>query len=70
MTARNRPSRQERERFGDTGEVAAYLRRKRHTLENWRAIGYGPAWVKIGRNVVYDWDDVDEWLRGQRRGAA
>lgn len=70
MPAKAKPPQQRRDRFGDTKEVAEYLRRKPHTLENWRAIGYGPAWMKAGGGVLYDWADVDAWLDSQRKGAA
>jgi hypothetical protein len=35
------------------------------TLEAWRAIGRGPAWVRVGRNVRYRRRDVDAWLAAQ-----
>jgi predicted DNA-binding transcriptional regulator AlpA len=32
------------------------------TLANWRVLGKGPAWFKIGRLVRYDEAEVDRWL--------
>jgi len=32
------------------------------TLANWRVLGKGPTWFKIGRLVRYDEADVDAWL--------
>lgn len=36
------------------------------TLANWRNIGTGPAFYKIGRLVRYDEDILDAWLTQQR----
>jgi hypothetical protein len=59
-------------------EVAEYLQRSEQTLANWRWQNKGPKCSGKGRGVLYSWDDVDEWLKGQtprgegarRRGAA
>lgn len=58
-------------------EVAVYLQRSQQTLANWRWQGKGPKYTGKGRGVLYDWADVDEWLKGLpsggdgvRRGAA
>lgn len=32
-----------------------------HTLANWRVLGTGPAFVKVGRLVRYDADVVRAW---------
>lgn len=32
------------------------------TLDQWRYIGKGPAWLKIGRHVRYRRADVEQWL--------
>jgi predicted DNA-binding transcriptional regulator AlpA len=34
------------------------------TLANWRTLGKGPTWFKIGRLVRYDAEAVDAWLNG------
>lgn len=39
-----------------------------HTLTQWRYLGTGPRWFKLGRHVRYRLDDVQEWLEQQRRG--
>lgn len=31
------------------------------TLRNWRAMRIGPAYVKIGKAVLYPVSDLDEW---------
>ena len=57
-------------------EVAEYLQTSEQTLANWRWQGKGPRYYGKGRGVLYDWADVNEWLKGQaggegvRRGAA
>ena len=58
-------------------EVAEYLQRSEQTLANWRWQGKGPRCTGKGRGVLYDWTDVDEWLKtlpsrgsGAQRGAA
>lgn len=37
-----------------------------HTLAVWRAKGVGPAYVKLGRQVFYQLDDVYDWIRKSR----
>ena len=58
-------------------EVAEYLQRSEQTLANWRWQGKGPQFHGKGRGVLYDWAEVDEWLKnlpsggaGVRKGAA
>jgi hypothetical protein len=40
------------------------------TLANWRWRKYGPAYLKVGRKVLYLQDDVDSWTADQRRDPA
>lgn len=40
------------------------------TIYAWRAAGKGPAGYRIGKHVRFKRGDVDEWLEGQRDGAA
>jgi hypothetical protein len=35
--------------------------------EMWRVRGGGPPYYKLGRRVVYDTDELDEWMRSKRR---
>ncbi len=37
------------------------------TLAKWRLTGFGPAYSKVGRNIVYHVTDLDAWLASQRR---
>jgi hypothetical protein len=48
-------------------EAAAILRKHPGTLANWRFIGAGPHFVKIGRSVRYRRRDLDAWLDRQTR---
>lgn len=38
------------------------------TLAQWRYLGNGPAYVKVGRHVRYRPEDVQAWLALQTRG--
>lgn len=35
---------------------------KAQTLANWRNLGTGPAFTKLGGKVLYPVDKLDEWL--------
>jgi predicted DNA-binding transcriptional regulator AlpA len=50
-----------------TREAANYCGLAHRTLEKLRLTGNGPAYLKIGRAVVYDRDDLDDWLASKRR---
>lgn len=43
-------------------EAASTLARTTRTLRIWRSKGLGPAFSKVGRNVVYRGDAIREWL--------
>lgn len=49
-------------------EVAAYLQKPPKTLAHWRSRGLGPKYRTVGRDVRYDWVDVDAWLAEQAAG--
>lgn len=40
---------------------------KRSTLDNWRSLGKGPVFTKIGGKVIYLIDDVIAYEQGARR---
>lgn len=63
-----------------TSEVSAFLRRKlrtreaatytglaKSTLEKLRVSGGGAPYIRIGRAILYDLDDLDAWLAAHRR---
>ena len=49
-----------------TEQVADSLGLRRNTLEKWRLLGEGPHFIKAGRQVRYDSEDVDQWLSSRR----
>lgn len=53
-----------------TEAAARYLGLARSTLAKMRVRGDGPPYAKAGaRIVVYDLNDIDEWLRATRRAS-
>ena len=51
----------------DPAALAAYLNIKVETLANWRFLGKGPAFIKVGGKVMYSDADVSAWLAERRR---
>ncbi|WP_345957519.1 helix-turn-helix domain-containing protein [Gulosibacter sediminis] len=54
--------------FLTQAEVAVLLGVPERTLEGWRLTKSGPPWLKLGRHVKYDREDVLAWAREQRHG--
>ncbi|WP_424578213.1 helix-turn-helix transcriptional regulator [Bradyrhizobium sp. PMVTL-01] len=52
-------------KFLTTEEVSARYRGEITvgTLRNWRAMRTGPAYIKIGKAVLYPVDELDAWDR-------
>ena len=50
-------------------EAAIYCGSSASTFAKLRLYGGGPAYVKIGRRVVYDPTDLDHWLMSHRRAS-
>lgn len=49
-------------------QAAAFLKVvSKSTLDHLRLTGGGPPFLKLGRNVVYDKDDLINWAHQQRR---
>ncbi len=46
----------------NTEEAATYLGVKSNTLEVWRCKHRGPKYAKIGRRVLYDPDDLENFF--------
>jgi len=46
-----------------TSEFAAKARAPESTVRYWRHIGVGPRGAKVGRRVLYNEQEVDDWLR-------
>lgn len=57
------------DRLVEPKEVADYLVVPAATLAQWRYLGQGPRFLKVGRFVRYRWSDVEAWLAGQSRGS-
>ena len=55
------------ERLADPEEVADFLGVPAKTLAQWRYLGHGPRFHKVGRFVRYRWADVEKWLAAQSR---
>jgi excisionase family DNA binding protein len=51
-------------------EAAEWLRVSRHTLRDWRYLGQGPAYVRVGQQVRYDRRDLERYRDAQRVEAA
>jgi DNA-binding transcriptional MerR regulator len=49
------------------GEVARRWQLSPRTLERWRWLGLGPAYLKIGGRVVYRLEDILAYEAAQRR---
>jgi excisionase family DNA binding protein len=43
-------------------ETAELLRLSERTLERWRVIGGGPAYVKLGKRVLYPRTELHRWI--------
>jgi excisionase family DNA binding protein len=52
-----------------TNEAADCLGISKSTLNKMRVFGGGPPFLKLGRRVVYDPADLDEWLASHRRAS-
>lgn len=50
-----------------TAGAAAYTGLAESTLEKLRVHGGGPIYIRVGRVVVYDPDDLDAWLAAHKR---
>ena len=44
------------------GDAAHFLQRSPWTLRYWRRHGYGPAFFRIGRIIMYQHSDLEDFL--------
>lgn len=51
----------------DEKQVARIRRQSDRTIQKERLLGTGPPFLKIGRLVRYDPDDLEAWLKSKRR---
>jgi len=49
-----------------TVEAAGYIGLQKSTLEAWRVRGGGPVFLKLGKAVRYQKEDLDEFLTARR----
>jgi predicted DNA-binding transcriptional regulator AlpA len=54
--------------FISTAQLSAWIGVSSITLNQWRARGQGPAFVRMGRTIRYDRRDVEAWLASQKIG--
>lgn len=52
-----------------TDLAAKLLGRKKHTLENWRTIGVGPSFHKVGGRILYKKDELQRFLNERKFGS-
>lgn len=52
-----------------TPDAAHYVGKSVSSLEKLRLTGGGPLFIKIGRTVVYDPEDLDRWLAANKRAS-
>jgi hypothetical protein len=53
----------------DSKSAAVYLRLAQQTLAQMRVSGTGPSYYKVGRRVLYDLAELDDWLDTKRRSS-
>ena len=49
----------------DSEEVSAWIRIPTGTLAQWRYLGKGPDYIRVGRHVRYRPEAVEAWLAAQ-----
>lgn len=49
-----------------TVEAAPLIGVEPKTAENWRCMGVGPKFIRVGRLVKYDPDDIEAWKAARR----
>ena len=49
-----------------TNQAAPLAGVKAKTLENWRCLGLGPKFVRVGRLVRYDPEDIRIWREARK----
>ena len=53
--------------YQNVSEAADYLRSSKSTLDKMRVTGDGPRYTKIGKRVVYDTADLDDFAKRNKR---
>lgn len=47
-------------------EFAEAVGRCERTVQRWRALGEGPPFTRVGREIYYHANDIRDWLRRRR----
>jgi hypothetical protein len=58
---------QKTRRWATTKQVAEHTHSSDSKFEKMRVIGDGPPFYKFGKTVLYDLNEVDEWIAEWRR---
>lgn len=68
MSAEHSPIRQagKRTQFLTQSEAAEVLTVSQRSLERWRVTGEGPKFIRIGRRIIYDMDDLIDHARERK----
>jgi predicted DNA-binding transcriptional regulator AlpA len=53
---------EDRRPLATKAEVARFLQKPEHTLDQWRYLGRGPKAIKVGTTLHYRGSDVEAWL--------
>jgi hypothetical protein len=53
--------------LGKASEVAAALRTTPAALAQMRYRGDGPPFFRLGRRILYRWEDVEQWITDSQR---
>lgn len=48
--------------------AALYLGNEEGTLSNWRYLGQGPKWRRVGGRIFYYQDDLEQYIAGSLTG--
>jgi predicted DNA-binding transcriptional regulator AlpA len=48
-------------------ETAEYVRLAKGTLDQMRSTGRGPRYSKLGRKIIYDTRDLDQWIEDHKQ---
>lgn len=51
----------------DTRQASARLHAPVQTLKFWRYKGIGPAYIRVGRRILYAENDIQAWLESRRQ---
>ncbi len=55
-----------RQRYFNNAEAAKYLNVSQSMLAKRRLSGDGPRYSKLGKRVVYELSDLDQWIANRR----